>query len=267
MEDTVGLIPAAGRGKRIAPLPCSKELYPVGFRPDQHGDLRPEVASTHLLEKFRRAGITRTFIILRDGKWDIPAYYRDGRALGLNLAYVVIDGSIGPPDTLDRASPFIATQTVAFGFPDILFGPDDVFVRLLEHLRRSRTEIVLGCFPGDDVQQLDMLDIDEHGRIRAIDLKPQSSSLRFTWICAVWSPAFSRFMHETVERERATHAQNAQAFRGIDPQGDVPMGAVIRAAIDKGLNVHGVTFPDQRFIDIGTPENLIHALKTRLERA
>ena len=30
-DDIVGVIPAAGRGKRIAPLPCSKELYPVGF--------------------------------------------------------------------------------------------------------------------------------------------------------------------------------------------------------------------------------------------
>jgi hypothetical protein len=45
------------------------------------------------------------------------------------------------------------------------------------------------------------------------------------------------------------------------------VGAVIRAAIDTGLNVHGVTFPDQRFSDIGTPETLIHALKSRLERA
>ena len=54
MTDIVGLIPAAGRGKRIAPLPCSKELYPIGFRPDEHGDLRPEVASAHLLDKFRR---------------------------------------------------------------------------------------------------------------------------------------------------------------------------------------------------------------------
>ena len=267
MEDIVGLIPAAGRGKRIAPLPCSKELYPVGFRPDAHGDLRPEVASTHLLDKFRRAGIGQAYFILRDGKWDIPAYFGDGRIVGLNIAYVVIDGSIGPPDTLDRAYPFTADKTVAFGFPDILFGPDDVFVRLLEHLRRNRVDIVLGCFPGDDVRQLDMLDIDEHGQIRSIDLKPQSSSLRFTWICAVWSPGFSQFMHETVERERATHARDALAFRGIDPQGDLPVGAVIRAAIENGLKVHGVTFPDQRFIDIGTPENLIHALKTRLERA
>jgi len=266
VTDIVGLIPAAGRGKRIAPLPCSKELYPVGFRADAQGDLRPELASTHLLDKFRRAGVARAYVILRDGKWDIPAYYGDGRNVGLHIAYVVIDGSIGPPDTLDRAYPFVANQTVAFGFPDILFGPDDVFDRLLEHMRRTDADIVLGCFPGDDVTQLDMLGIDDDGRIRSIDLKPPSSDLRFTWICAVWSPGFSRFMHDHVERARATHARDALAFRGIDPQGDLPVGAVIHAAIESGLRVHGVRFPNERFIDIGTPENLIRALKARLER-
>ena len=34
--------------------------------------------------------------------------------------------------------------------------------------------------------------------------------------------------------------------------------------VEQGMRVHGVTFPDERFIDIGTPESLIHALKTRL---
>ena len=260
------MIPAAGRGKRIAPLPCSKELYPVGFRADEHGDLRPEVACAHLLDKFRRAGINRVFMILRDGKWDIPAYFGDGRTVGLNIAYIVIDRSIGPPDTVDRAHPFIAAHSVAFGFPDILFGPDDVFLRLLEHQRRTGADIVLGCFPVDDVRHWDMLDIDEQGRVGSIDLKPQSSPLRFSWTCAVWSPAFSRFMHDCVERERATHARNALAFRGIDAQGDLPVGAIIRAAIEKGLRVHGATFPDETCIDIGTPENLIRALRTRLER-
>ena len=30
-REVVGLIPAAGEAKRIGPLLCSKELYPVGF--------------------------------------------------------------------------------------------------------------------------------------------------------------------------------------------------------------------------------------------
>src|SRR5215217_2645224 len=97
-RDVVGLVAAAGRAKRIAPLPCSKELYPIGFRRDERsGECRPKVASHYLLEKFRRAGIERTYVVLRDGKWDIPAYFTDGGLVGLDLAYVVVSESLGPP--------------------------------------------------------------------------------------------------------------------------------------------------------------------------
>ena len=265
MTDIVGLIPAAGRGKRIAPLPCSKELYPVGFRADAQGDLRPELASTHLLDKFRRAGVTRAYVILRDGKWDIPAYYTDGRNFGLHIAYVVIDGSIGPPGYARQGVPLVANQTVAFGFPDILFGPDDVFDRLLEHMRRTDADIVLGCFPGDDVTQLDMLGIDDDGRIRSIDLKPSllRSALHVDLrrVVARVQPLHARPRRAST---RDSCAGRARISRHRSTRGSAG-GAVIRAAIESGLRVHGVRFPNERSIDIGTPENLIRALKTRLE--
>ena len=64
-----------------------------------------------------------------------------------------------------------------------------------------------------------MLGIDDDGRIRSIDLKPPSSDLRFTWICAVWSPGFSRFMHDHVERARATSAGRARISRHRSTRG------------------------------------------------
>ena len=99
----------------------------------------------------------------------------------------------------------------------------------------------------------------------AMMLVATGMALRFSWICAVWSASFSQFMHDYVSRERASTGREAPAYHGIDPQGDLPVGAVIRAAIEKGLRVDGVTFPDETFIDIGTPENLAHALRQRLE--
>ena len=43
-EQVVGLLPAGGQGTRIGPLPCSKELFPIGFRSHEEGqDLRPKV--------------------------------------------------------------------------------------------------------------------------------------------------------------------------------------------------------------------------------
>ncbi|MGH8772647.1 MAG: hypothetical protein ACREV2_15955, partial [Burkholderiales bacterium] len=69
--EVVGLIPAAGRALRLKPLPCSKELYPIGFHEAEPGvPFRPKVVCHYLLEKMRAAGITQVCIILLRGKWD-----------------------------------------------------------------------------------------------------------------------------------------------------------------------------------------------------
>jgi glucose-1-phosphate thymidylyltransferase len=258
----VGLVPAAGRAKRIAPLPCSKEIFPIGFRRDDEGRIRPRVASHDLFAKFVRAGATRGYVILREGKWDIPGYFGDGRLVGLDLAYIVIGESIGPPDTLDRAYPFVSNDVVVFGFPDILFGPEDVFERLLGKLRDAEADVVLGLYPTADTIAMDMVGIDDQGLVHSIQLKPQSTALRHAWVCAVWSPVFTEFMHRFVQQERAKHAADQAAYRDIDPQGDLPFGAVMKGALDAGLRMCGVVFSDGTYRDIGVPDNLVEALRS-----
>ncbi|MBE7444988.1 MAG: hypothetical protein HS132_06975 [Planctomycetia bacterium] len=55
-RDVIDLIPVAGTASRIAPLPCSKELYPVGFRSVNGGnEIRPKVVIHYLLKKMRLA--------------------------------------------------------------------------------------------------------------------------------------------------------------------------------------------------------------------
>ena len=73
MIEAIGLIPAAGRAKRISPLPCSKELYPVGFcrYPDEK-EGRPKVVCHYLLEKMRAAGITKAYIVHKGRKVGYP---------------------------------------------------------------------------------------------------------------------------------------------------------------------------------------------------
>ncbi len=60
--DVIGLLPAGGTSSRIAPLPCSKELYPIGFRlSDKERTSRPKVVCHYLLEKMQFAGITKAY--------------------------------------------------------------------------------------------------------------------------------------------------------------------------------------------------------------
>lgn len=259
--DLVGLVPAAGRAKRLMKLPCSKELYPIGFRRDAgSAEFRTEVVSQQLLDKFRRGGVRRAYVVLRDGKWDIPAYFTDGATVGLSLAYVVITDSLGPPDTLDRAYSFVKNEPVAFGFPDILFGPDDVFERLRTRLRDTDAAAVLGLYPTDNPAAMDMVDADDEGQVRAMVLKPKTTTLKYTWACAVWRPVLTEFMHEFLMAERAKALEAAGSYSSIDAQGDLPVGAVLKRAVEEGHLVHAIAFPDQRCLDIGTPGNLVEAV-------
>jgi dTDP-glucose pyrophosphorylase len=256
--DLVGLVPAAGKAKRISPLPCSKEIYPIGFRRDKEsGDIRVEVVSHQLFEKFRRAGAQRAFVILRDGKWDIPSYFGEGQIVGLSLAYLVIADSIGPCDTLDRAYPFVKNETVMFGFPDILFHPDDAFQRLLVHLNESRSDIVLGLFPEVESRKTDMVDIEDSGRVRSVVLNPPFSTLTYTWGCAVWRPEFTEFMHTFLLAARAELQASNLLESGRQSQPDLPVGVVVKQAVEDGMNVQGVVLAEESYVDIGTLDNLI----------
>ena len=257
----VGLVPAAGSGKRIAPLPCSKELFPIGFqRSEGNSESRPKVVSHYLLEKFRIAGITTAYIVLREGKWDIPAYFGDGAMFDMHMAYVVISDSWGPPDTLDRAYPFVQNKLIAFGFPDILFTPDDVFGQLLQRQLSTNADVVLGLYPAHDHRLMDMIRFDAEGRVTELVLKPEKTDLHYAWICAVWAPTFTQFLHDFVPSDKARQYQREGGYQ-IDPQGDLPVGAVIQAAIRQGIRVDGVLFPTGTYIDIGTPGDLERALQ------
>jgi glucose-1-phosphate thymidylyltransferase len=248
-KEIIGLIPAGGQGARLGPLPCSKEIYPIGF--DQGREERPKAICHYLFEKMRLADIKKAYIILREGKWDIPAYLRDGKMLGIHLAYLIMDVPFGVPFTIDQAFPFVQEATIAFGFPDIFFEQDDVFVKLLDRLKRNHCDVVLGLFPSDRPDKADMVDIDTEGKIKNIVIKPQLTDLRFTWGAAVWTPFFTKFMHRYVEAMGPFAAQRKELF----------IGEVVQSAIDEGLQVEARHISDEPFIDIGTSDDLLKAAK------
>ena len=170
----IGLLPAAGRATRLAPLPCSKELLPVGYRRSGvDGAIRPKVASHYLLEKMHAAGAREVYIIVRPGKWDIPEYYADGASFGMDIAYLVANEPLGPPFTLDHAYPFARDATVLFGFPDILFEPNDAFATGLARLDETGADMVVGAYPPHPDEAFDVVEADADGRVRLLAVKEQ----------------------------------------------------------------------------------------------
>ncbi len=260
--EVIGLLPAGGQATRIAPLPCSKELYPIGYRrSDEDDGLSPKVVCHYLLEKMRLAGVTKTYIILRKGKWDIPAYLGDGKKLNMNFAYLIMGLPFGAPYTIDQAHPFVQDALVAFGFPDIIFQPDNAFVQLLARQTDTNADIVLGVFPVDEPHKWDMVDICDEGRIKKVLIKPINTDLQYTWIIAIWTPVFSDFMHNYLSTLQDAKEQD-NTRNNVSEQRELLVGDVIQAAINNNLKVEGVIFPDSSCLDIGTPRDLVKAVRS-----
>lgn len=258
--DVVGLVPAAGRGTRLQPLACSKEIVPIGQVVDRaDGATRSKVAIEYLLEKFQTAGIAKTVVVIRDGKWDIPGLLGDGLRFGTALAYVVIPGSMGPPDTIDRAYSFVKPYRVAFGFPDILFEPRNAFAQLIAKQEATGADAVLGLQSIEDRSRWDMVETDESGRVLSIVMKPVETTLEFGWHFAVWTPAFTEFLHQFLRAEQTHQEMHRFANKANDPGGDLAMGVVFQQALESGLTFSSVKFSESACLDIGNPENLAKA--------
>jgi glucose-1-phosphate thymidylyltransferase len=245
--DVLGLIPAAGKAERLGRLPCSKELFPIGFR-ETPGGPAPKVACHYLLDRFRAAGIRRAFLVLHESKWDVARYFGTGEMADISLAYLSIPGSRSVPETLSYAAPWIGDSVVALGFPDCLFEPADAYSRLLERHAATGADLVLGLFPTGRCQTTDMVECAPDGRVRRIEVRPETTALRFNWLIAVWSPAFTRHLVDAVRS-------------APDQGGELQIGAVVRSAVEGGLHVEGVEFADGRFRDVGTPDDLAAAIR------
>ena len=243
----VGLVAAAGTASRLGALPCSKEIFPVGWDRSTSGSTpRPKVASHYLFDHMQRAGVENVYVVLRDGKWDIPSYWGDGRRAGLNVAYLMMRAPYGTPFTLNQAYPFIRDCRVVMGFPDILFSPNDVYTRLLQRQEESDADVVLGLFPAHRPEKVDMVELDDAGRPQRFVIKPKETSLTYTWICAVWGPRFTLYLHDVITEAEPRWCPDDELF----------VGHVFQRALRDGLTIDTVCFPEGTYTDIGTPDEL-----------
>lgn len=256
----IGVIPAGGQAVRLSPLPCSKELFPIGYYTGKDGEKRPKTVSHYLLERMHIGGIDKIFFILKKGKWDIPEYFGNGEMLGLKMAYAIRDLPYGVPFTLDSVYPFICDGLVACGFPDILFQPKDAFRQLITRQSETQADLVLGLFPTNHSSRWDMVELDQQGRIRDIFPKPHNKKLNTTWLIAVWTPVFSRFMHSFLQ-DREKDFKQGKRVDHQQKEMEISLGEVVKAALKGNISMEHVSFQDGFCIDIGTPEDMLIAAK------
>lgn len=247
----VGIIPAAGLATRLQPLPFSKELYPIGFERDAESITHPKVVSAYLVEQMANGGAEQLYVILRSGKWDIPAYFGDGRKYNLSIAYLLMGLPYGAPFSADQAYTFVQDKLVLFGFPDILVAEPDAFKRLVAKQAETKADVVLGVFEVDHPAKWDMVELQPGGSIKRIYPKPHQANFTHAWAFACWSPAFTVFMHSYLQ----------EVVESISTSNtELSIGHVLQAAIKNGLTVQSVSFEKDVCLDVGIPEDLRKAI-------
>jgi glucose-1-phosphate thymidylyltransferase len=102
--------------------------------------------------------------------------------------------------------------------------------------------------PFDQPLKGGMVDFDANGCVSVVIDKPQQSTLRYSWFTAAWTPSFTEFLHQYLVNQPFVSEE-------------VLLNVAIQAAIDSGLKVEVEVFESGSFLDIGTPEDLVRAVR------
>lgn len=248
MDSLVGVIPAGGKGSRLAPYPGPKELFPIGWQPyNVNGEVhrRPKVVSQYVLEGIIRAGVNRLFVIVGEHKYDILRYYGSGHRYQAHIAYLFQEEPAGMVHAIDLANPWIRGTRVVFGMPDTIIYPPEAFSILLEQHCAQPADLTLGLFSTTRPEKFGMVAIDPTGRVTAHVDKPHHTSLSLMWGCAVWEPAFTDLIHDVCA--------------SIAKPSELVLGDVIDQAIARRMPIRGHHFVNGSYVDIGTYDEILEA--------
>jgi len=253
-EHLIGIIPAAGKGTRVAPLPGSKELFPVGFSEIELGGEKryyPKVVSQYLVDQMTTAGVQQIYMVISEDKGDILRYYGSGKRFGAHIIYLMVDEMIGMPYTINTAFPLVKDATILFGMPDTIFRPENAFSLLLAQHTRYSADLTLGLFATDQPWRFGMVGYDDEYRLTTCIDKPAQTNLKFMWGNACWGPGFSELLNNGIQT----------ALSGESNKREIVLGDYFWNAVETGLNVRVYPFDQGEYVDIGSPKDLMWAVR------
>ncbi len=149
------VILAAGEGKRMHPLTCTrpKVMLPVANKP----------VLEHIIEACRATGLTEFILVTGYRAGIIQGYFLDGRRHGVKIEYIAQEKQAGTADAVYQARAGIKGPFLLLN-GDILVQPDDVASII------AMTEMQMGLYELESVKHLGVVEIDA-GRIVRIHEK------------------------------------------------------------------------------------------------
>lgn len=247
---------------------------------EPHAESRPQIpVGDYLIDSYLHSDVNECIVVTRHDKTDLQQYYDAGKVGQMLLTTQLIDQSPGTPWTIahglqrvlgENATTRNSALQFAMGFPDIITSPHDVFRHLFDRLENSNADVVLGLFQVSNPQKYDMVRFhpvasladssQQAGRVTDIDIKPESSQLEWTWVCAVWNERFSHYVLNftaTNDPHVARATETSDGGAAIEkPPVEIYFGNVLISAMTSGFTIDCLCFGDGKVLDIGTPDDL-----------
>lgn len=239
IPNSVGLIPAAGKGLRLG-LPYPKELYPI-IRQNRY-----KPVSQFVLDNLVKSGVTDLVMVINETKQQIIGYFGDGHRFHCTISYVVQEARSGSgPSTspglahaLDASYHLINGRNVFFGMADTIMDPDDVFGRAWASAHDD-DDVMLVLFPTSRPEKFGMVRVGPDNRVLEVVDKPAQTDLTHMWGCIIWRPRFTEHLHQSVERGTSDFAR------------------ILNDAIASGMKMRAFTVAGGSYVDLGTYEEIM----------
>jgi glucose-1-phosphate thymidylyltransferase len=244
----IGVLPAAGRGTRLAPLRYPKELLPITYEP-AGGDgtgVRARAVAEYAQAAHATADADRVLLVVAPWKLDVLNYFGDGSHVGMEIGYLYQEEARGLPYALDLARSWTRGRHVVFAMPDTIITPVDAPARLRERYLATGADLALAVFPAAEPERLGPVLLDGERVVEVLD-KPARPPVANTWGLAVWSDAFADLLHQGLAEVPGD-------------AGEPALGHYFDLAVRQGLKVIGVPFPEGSFEDAGTRVGILRCL-------
>jgi glucose-1-phosphate thymidylyltransferase len=239
----VGIVPAAGEGRRLALGGYPKELMPIVFRRDGDDRIVPELVIERCLRALASTGVDVIVVVVNDSKLEILRQVGDGARYGCSVVYIQQPQPLGLADAVIRALAPFPEHHALLALPDTIFSPGCAALQLRQRLARGGGELALAVFPTATPELLAPV-IHRDGLVQAVLEKPVQPPIANTWGLAAWSPRFSAALPELVADTRAARPSVSLAFARW---------------VERGFDVIAEDFPDGSYFDLGTPSGLADA--------
>lgn len=231
-----GIILAGGKGTRLYPLTIavSKQLLPVYDKPMVY----------YPLSMLMLAGIREILVISTAETLPLfEALLRDGKQLGLRIAYKVQDEPRGLADAFRVGKDFIGDDSVSLILGDNIFYGQGLPAILKEAAALDKGGMIFG-YEVNDPERYGVVEFDEDGKALRIEEKPSRPVSNFA------VPGLYFYDNQVV--------QFAQDLKP-SARGELEITDINQIYLDRGELKVSVLGRGIAWLDAGSPESLLQA--------